>query len=113
MTTPSGHSAHCVQAPGSRRVSGPAQAGTEASPNRRCSTRLLSASVHQVRDIDKEKTGNTHETLSTDSEATAEGAVRAAGGPAGDEEQDILQVTVKTLPCLRCHCFQSILYQKL
>ena len=49
-----GHALHIVfQVPGSRRVSGPALAGTEASPNRRCSTRLLSASVHQVRGVSK------------------------------------------------------------
>ena len=51
-----GHAVHIVfQAPGSRRVSGPALAGTEASPARRCSTRLLSASVHQVRAMRKWK----------------------------------------------------------
>ena len=47
-----------------------------------------------------------------DSEATAEGAIRAASGAAGDEEQGILQVTVKTLS-EQCQCFRSILYQKL
>ena len=47
-----------------------------------------------------------HQTLSTDSEATAEGAVRAAGGPAGDEEQDILQVTVKL-----CHVCDVIVFE--
>ena len=50
--------------------------------------------------------------ISLDSEAAAERAVRAASGAARDEEQGILQVTVKTLP-EQCQCFRSILYQKL